>query len=276
MDIRKLAILGSGSMGTAIALGLIKAGLDPARVCVTTKTQASATKLANSLGVQAIALETEPRGNEIAVTDADLVLVAVKPAFVIPTLTQVAGDLHPDALVVSVAAGVPTSRMEAAVPESVGVVRAMPNTPALIGMGVTGVAAGSRTTAPQLSMAERLFETVGKVVVIPEGLIDELGTISGSGPAYVYFLIEEFVKTAVAMGFDEPTAHLLVSQTFLGASALLDQSGKTPEELRAQVTSPNGTTMRAIAVLEDSALQRIFSAATAAALARSKELAAGN
>ena len=96
-------------MGTAIALGLIKAGLDPARVCVTTKTQASATKLANSLGVQAIALETEPRGNEIAVTDADLVLVAVKPAFVIPTLTQVAGDLHPDALVVSVAAGVPTS-----------------------------------------------------------------------------------------------------------------------------------------------------------------------
>lgn len=276
MDIRKLAILGSGSMGTAILHGLIKAGLSPDRVCVTTKTQASATKLANTLGVQAIALEVEPQANQTAVAGADLALLAVKPAFIIPTLQQVSTDLDPEALVVSVAAGVPTARMEGAVPASVGVVRAMPNTPALIGLGVTGVAAGSRTTTPQLALAERLFETVGKVVVIPEDLIDELGTISGSGPAYVFYLIEQFVQTAMNMGFDAPTAHLLVSQTFLGASALLEQSGKSPEELRAQVTSPNGTTMRAIAVLEDSALQRIFAAATAAALARSKELAAGN
>ena len=275
MDIAKLAVLGSGSMGTAILAGLIKAGLDPARVCVTTKTQNSADALAARFGVEAIALETNPQANIVAASGASVILAAVKPAYLLPTLQQVSTALDPEALVISVAAGITTASMEGELPASVGVVRAMPNTPAIIGQALTGLAAGSRTTQPQLATAEQLFETVGKVVVLPENLIDELGTISGSGPAYVFFLIEEFVRTAQEMGFDAQTADLLVRQTFLGAVNLLEASSKTPQELRAQVTSPNGTTMRAIAVLEDSALHRIFNTATKAALARSKEIAAG-
>jgi pyrroline-5-carboxylate reductase len=152
----------------------------------------------------------------------------------------------------------------------------MPNTPAIVGRAVTGVARGSRVTDEQLRKAVSLFETVGKVVVLPENQIDELGTVSGSGPAYVFFLIEQFTAAAMELGFNAETAALLVSETFLGASELLAASAKTPSELRRQVTSPNGTTERAIAQLETGDLQGLFERATRAALARSKELAAGN
>jgi pyrroline-5-carboxylate reductase len=165
--------------------------------------------------------------------------------------------------------------MEAAVPESVAVIRSMPNTPAIVGRAVTGVARGRRASQAQLNKAVALFETVGKVVILDENQIDELGTVSGSGPAYVFFLIEKFTAAAMELGFDQETAHLLVSETFLGATELLAASGKSPAELRRQVTSPNGTTERAIAQLEAGNLEALFAAATRAALARSKELAAG-
>jgi pyrroline-5-carboxylate reductase len=150
----------------------------------------------------------------------------------------------------------------------------MPNTPAIVGRAVTGLALGERVTEAQRLQAVSLFETVGKVVELPESQIDELGTVSGSGPAYVFFLIEEFIKAAQGMGFSAETASLLVTETFLGASELLAASGKSPEELRRQVTSPNGTTMRAVAKLEEANLANLFATATAAALARSKEIAA--
>jgi pyrroline-5-carboxylate reductase len=140
---------------------------------------------------------------------------------------------------------------------------------------VTGLARGSRATDSQLTLTSSLFETVGQVVVLDEEQIDALGTISGSGPAYVFYLIEQFTETAKNMGFDEATAALLVTQTFLGATELLVASGKTPQELRKQVTSPNGTTMQAIAKLEGGDLVTLFTDATNAALARSKEIAAG-
>lgn len=276
MDIKKIAILGSGSMGTAILSGLLKAGFDAANVSVSTKSEASADKLAETYGVTAHPAEVNPEANANAVIGADVVLVAVKPLYVPEVLREVSRNLEAGALVISVAAGVPTSKMEECVPTSVGVVRSMPNTPAIVGRAVTGVARGSRATDAQLTKAISMFETVGKVVVLPEEQIDELGTVSGSGPAYVFFLIEKFTAAAMELGFDAETAHLLVSETFLGASELLAASGKTPQELRRQVTSPNGTTERAIAQLETGDLQELFAKATRAALARSKELAAGN
>jgi pyrroline-5-carboxylate reductase len=149
----------------------------------------------------------------------------------------------------------------------------MPNTPALIGSGLTGIAAGSRVSESELALSISLFEAVGKTLVVPEEQIDALSTISGSGPAYVFYFIEEFIKTAVSHGFSQEDAYLLVSQTFLGASELLVQSQGDPAELRRQVTSPNGTTMKAIAVLQEGNLNDLFFKATSAALARAKEIA---
>lgn len=275
MDIKKIAILGSGSMGTAILSGLLKAGFDAANVAVSTKSVTSADKLVQLYGVTAHPTEVNPEANANAVIGADVVLVAVKPLYVPEVLRAVSHNLADGALVISVAAGVTTATMEECVPASVSVIRSMPNTPAIVGRAVTGVAAGSRASAEQLTRAVSMFETVGRVVVLPEAQIDELGTVSGSGPAYVFFLIEKLTQAAVEMGFDEATAQLLVQETFLGASELLAASGKPPAELRRQVTSPNGTTERAIAQLETGHLEELFARATKAALARSKELAAG-
>jgi len=275
VDISKIAILGSGSMGTAILRGLLKAGFDSANVAVSTRSLASASQLASELGVAAFSAEENIHANSLAVAGADVVLVAVKPMYVASVLAEVAPSMRSDALVISVAAGITNATVQAAVPESVAVIRSMPNTPAIVGRAITGLARGSRATDAQLTLAASLFETVGQVVVIPEEQIDALGTISGSGPAYVFYLIEQFTQTAKNMGFDEATAALLVTQTFLGSTELLVASGKTPQELRKQVTSPNGTTMQAIAKLEEGELVTLFTNATNAALARSKEIAAG-
>jgi pyrroline-5-carboxylate reductase len=179
-------------------------------------------------------------------------------------------------LVISVAAGITTEAMQAVTPEDVAVVRAMPNTPAIVGRAVTGLAAGSRASKANLETAVALFETVGQTITVDEAQIDALSTISGSGPAYVFYLIEQFTLAAQAMGFSAEQASLMVNETFLGASLLLEASQKTPAELRRQVTSPNGTTERAISALEAAKLQTTFEAATAAALARAREIANGN
>jgi pyrroline-5-carboxylate reductase len=276
VNINRIAILGSGSMGTAILSGLLASGFDASKVTITTKTEASADKLADELGVNAIALESQSNGNQEAVSGADVVLVAVKPAYVVDVLKEASPKLQTAALVISVAAGITTDSMEAAVPASVAVVRAMPNTPAIVGRAVTGVSTGSRVSEAQLETALDLFETVGRVVVLPEEQIDALSTISGSGPAYVFYLVEQITLAAQEMGFAEDVAAMLVEETFAGATELLSASNQSPEALRKQVTSPNGTTMQAIGVLEQAQLAELFTKATNAALARAKEIAAGN
>jgi pyrroline-5-carboxylate reductase len=275
VNFNKLAILGSGSMGTAILAGLLRRGVDASEVVASTKTEATASRLADEFGITAIATETNANANADAVVDADIVLVAVKPGYVIEVLNEVATNLKPGSLVISVAAGITTAAMQAAVADNVAVVRAMPNTPAIVGRAVTGLAAGSRVTPEQLATASELFESVGRVVVVGEGQIDQLSTVSGSGPAYVFYFIEEFTKAAVELGFTPDQARMLVEETFLGASELLAASGKTPADLRRQVTSPNGTTMQAIAVFEQANLHELFGRATAAALARAREIAEG-
>lgn len=271
-----VAILGAGSMGGAILSGLLKPGVSvTGGIRVTNRTEAKAAGLRTD-GVASYSTETDPSANLAAVEGARLVLVAVKPAMIPDLLREIAGALEPEAIVVSVAAGVTTATMEALLPTGVSVLRAMPNTPAVVGRAVTGLSTGSRSTGEQLALASALFETVGTVVVVPEDRIDALSTISGSGPAYVFYLIEQFTRTAVDMGFSESEAATLVRTTFLGASELLAASGSAPEELRRQVTSPKGTTERAIAELEKADLKSVFDRATAAALARARELAAGS
>lgn len=266
------AILGTGSMGGAILSGLRRPEVDVEGVRVTTRTDASAAAL-RAQGVEARAVEHDSGANAWAVEGARVVVLGVKPAQITGLLAEIAPALAPDALVVSVAAGVTTAAMEAEVPNPV--VRAMPNTPSLIGRGVTGISAGARADRGELALATALFRTVGTVIELPEAQIDALSTISGSGPAYVFLLIEELTRAAQAQGFDDDIARLMVQQTFLGASLLLEATGDDPEELRRRVTSPKGTTERAIAVLQEAELAELFTRATDAALARARELAAG-
>jgi pyrroline-5-carboxylate reductase len=266
------AILGTGSMGGAILAGLRRRQLEVDELRVTTRTDASAAAL-RAQGVPARAVEHDSAANAWAVEGARMVVLGVKPAQITALLAEVADHLDPEALVVSVAAGVTTAAMEEIVPNAV--LRAMPNTPSLIGRGVTGLSAGSRAGRAELALASELFRTVGTVIELPEQQIDALSTVSGSGPAYVYFLIEQLTRAAEELGFDDDVARLMVHETFLGASLLLESTGADPEQLRRRVTSPKGTTERAIAVLEEAALDELFLRATEAALARAKELAAG-
>ncbi len=279
MDIKRIAILGSGSMGTAILSGLLASGFDSAAVTVSTKSKASADKLADQLGVLAYSLEADSDANASAnikaVRGADVVLVAVKPGYVVETLREVSADLVGGALVISVAAGITTKSMQDALPHGVRVVRAMPNTPAIVGRAVTGIAPGAEATEADLNRAIDLFETVGSVAVIDESQIDALSTISGSGPAYVFYFMEQLTAAAIHHGFTHEQADLLVQQTFLGAAELVLATGAEPAQLRRQVTSPNGTTERAIATFDEAKLRDVFIAATEAALARAREIAAG-
>ena len=270
-----IAMLGAGSMGRAILSGLLAPGVQVAGIRVTNRSEARAAELAGTPGVTAYATETKADANRLAVDGAQVVIVAVKPAMVRDLLAEITDSLAPGTVVVSVAAGVTTETMESLLPDSVSVVRSMPNTPAVVGKAVTGISAGSRTDPEDLQVVRALFETVGEVVEVPESQLDALSTISGSGPAYVFLLIEALTEAAVQKGFTPEQAATLVNGTFLGASELLVSSGEDPAELRRRVTSPNGTTERAIAVLSEADLPALFARATDAALARARELAAG-
>lgn len=271
----RIAILGTGSMGGAILSGLVQPHVEvDGGITVTNRTREKAEPLARLRGVTSLALEERPDANREAVQGAAVVLVAVKPAMVPDLLHEIAGALEPGTIVVSVAAGVTVATFESILPEGVVVIRSMPNTPSIVGRGLTGLSAGTRSSDGDLAVVRSVFETVGEVLEVPEEKLDALSTISGSGPAYVFYLVEEFTRAAIGKGFTPEEADLLVSQTFLGAAELLVSSEKTAEELRIQVTSPKGTTERAIAVLQAAGLERVFTEATDAALARARELAA--
>lgn len=269
-----LAFLGAGSMGGAIVQGVVRSGL-ATRVTATNRTVAKAEELAGLDRVASVALEREPAANTEAAATAEVVLVGVKPAMVPDLLREIAPVLRPGTIVISLAAGVTIATFESILGPSIPVLRSMPNTPALVGRGVTGLASGTTAGRDAVALAHRLFETVGTVVDVPEDRIDALSTISGSGPAYFFLLVEEFTNAAIRKGFSEAEAHLMAEQTFIGAAALLEASGDDPAELRRRVTSPKGTTERAVAVLQDARLDDVFARATDAALARAKELAAG-
>ncbi len=271
-----IALLGAGSMGRAVLSGLLAPTVEVAGgIRVTNRSAERAAEFADTPGVTAFATADDPDANRHAVAGAAIVIVAVKPAMVPDLLDEIASSLEPGAIVVSVAAGVTVATYEAHLPENVAVLRSMPNTPAVVGRAVTGLSAGTRSSAADLALVRTLFETVGTVVEVPESQLDALSTISGSGPAYVFLLIEALTQAAVEKGFTAEQAAELVNGTFAGAAELLVASGKTPTALRIQVTSPKGTTERALAVLQDADLPGLFTRATDAALARARELAAG-
>ncbi len=243
-SVGRIAILGGGVMGETLLATLLSAGQNPSSIAVAEKNAERAEVLRATHGVDV----TDSRS---AVSVADLVLIVVKPQDVADLLPDVSGSLRTGAIVASFAAGVRTDQIEAALPTGTPVVRIMPNTPAVVGEGMFGASPGAACSEAQVSMVGDLLSAGGKFVVVDEKLQDALTAVSGSGPAYVFYLAEAMIAGGVQAGLDADTARELTTQTILGAAKLMAESDDDAAELRRRVTSPNGTTAAAIATYED-------------------------
>ncbi|MGA1752623.1 MAG: pyrroline-5-carboxylate reductase [Pontimonas sp.] len=268
----RIAILGTGHMGGAILSGLQHTPDSWAGIRVTSASASTASSLAGP-GVEARSLEEDSAANRWAIEGADIIVLGVKPHYLLGLLEEVAPDAPATAVMVSIAAGITVAQMEALWPGAV--IRTMPNTPSQVRHGVTGLSVGSRVSPEQREAVMSVFETVGAVLPVEESSLNALSTFSGSGPAFVYFFIERFVEVAQEHGFSSEEATTMVQGTFAGAMELLESSGKTPEELREAVTSPGGTTQAALGVYQAADLSAIIRKASAAAIARAEEMAKG-
>ncbi|WP_445153495.1 pyrroline-5-carboxylate reductase [Arthrobacter sp. Hor0625] len=269
----RIAFLGCGSMNEAIMGGMIAGGTDPADIVATVRRAERAAELAERHhGITAIAGEEEPENNTQAATGAAVVVLGVKPVGIADLAREISGALAPDTIVVSVAAAVSLEQLEAALPEGQPVIRSMPNTPAKLGRGVVSVSAGKHCTAGQLQQAKDIFAAVGTVVEIPEEQVDALSAISGSGPAYAFYLAEAMAAAGVDLGLDADLSLLLARETVAGAGLMLAEPGADPASLRKAVTSPNGTTERAIATFDERGLPAIIAAGARAAAERAAEI----
>jgi pyrroline-5-carboxylate reductase len=215
--------------------------------------------------------------NRSVVKHGDVLVLCVKPQQVDEVLTGVAPVFEPKRhLLVSICAGVPTTRMEKPLPAGARVVRVMPNTPMLVGLGASCICAGKHATEQDLSVVEALFTSAGIVMRVPEPMIDAVTGLSGSGPAYLFYLVEAMVDAGVAEGFTKEQALKLAARTCLGAAKMLEETGLPPEELRKRVTSPNGTTQAAVERLDSDGVKAKIAAAVRRAAERSRELGRGS
>lgn len=260
-----VAVIGAGAMGEAIIRGLLGAGWDPADVTASDTDTDKLEALGSELGV----VTTDD--SAAAVAGRDVIAVVVKPHHVPAVIDRIAGAVDRAQVVLSVAAGVPTATYEAQLP-GVPVVRAMPNTPALLGAGAAAIAAGTHAERLHLDEAAAILGAVGVVVEVPESQIDAVTAVSGSGPAYVFLLAEAMQATARNLGLDADIAATLVNATVRGAGRMLTETDVDAATLRERVTSPNGTTAAALTVLEDGEFRDLVDRAVTAARDRSIEL----
>lgn len=256
-------------MGEALIGGLVASGWSPSDIAVADVSVDRREHLSGRFeGLQVVGSPSE------AVPGAEIVLVAVKPDVVPEALGEAASAIDDAALVLSIAAGVRIAALEAVVPGN-PVVRVMPNTPALVGQGAAAIAAGAHATDAHLDTAEEILGAVGIVVRLPEESLDAVTGLSGSGPAYVFYLAEALSQGGRAEGLTDDVVDRLVRQTLLGAATLLAESGESPEDLRAAVTSPGGTTEEAVRLLDAREVKAALADAVRAAARRSRELGAG-
>ncbi|WLQ07272.1 pyrroline-5-carboxylate reductase [Arthrobacter oryzae] len=269
----RIAFLGCGSMNEAVMTGMLEAGTDPADVVATVRRAERAAELAQRHpGITAIAGEEEPENNKQAATGSDVVILGVKPVGIADLAREISGSLSPKAIVISVAAAVSIAQLEAALPAGQPVIRSMPNTPAKLGRGVVSVSPGTNCSAEQLQLAKDILKGAGTVVEVPEEQVDALSAISGSGPAYAFYLAEAMAAAGVELGLDPDLSLLLARETVAGAGLMLTEPGADPAALRKAVTSPNGTTERAIATFDERGLPAIIAEGARAAAARAAEI----
>jgi len=262
---KRTAVIGAGVMGETLLSGLIRAGRSADRLVVVEKRPERAAELAEKYGVRVV---DEVR----AAAEADTVLLVVKPQDMDDLLAELGPALAPGKLLVSLAAGITTGFVESRVPDGVAVVRVMPNTPALVDQGMAAISPGTHCDDSHLAEAEELMASVGRVVRVPEKQQDAVTAISGSGPAYVFFVVESMIEAGVHLGLPRTVAQELVVQTLVGSAAMLRETGEHPAVLREQVTSPGGTTAAALRELEVHRVRAAFLAALEAARDRSREL----
>ncbi len=264
---KTIAFLGSGNMAEALVKGLLRAGVAEAReiVCADRRKERLA-ELAERYGVR-----TSP-DNRAAASEAQVVVLSVKPQVMNKLLAEIADALDESKLVISIAAGVPLEAVERRVGHGIRIVRTMPNTPALVGAGATAIAAGARATEADLAQARALFDAVGKTVVVDEPLLDAVTGLSGSGPAYVFLVIEALSDAGVKVGLDRRTAQELSAQTVFGSAKLLIETGEHPGRLKDQVTSPGGTAIAGLHTLEAGGLRTTLMNAVESATSRAHEL----
>jgi pyrroline-5-carboxylate reductase len=261
----RIAVLGAGKIGEALLAGLLAGGRSPDDLVFTERHPERAAELSGRLGVAALNVAD-------AAARSDIVVLAVKPQDITPVLVELAPALRPGALVVSLCAGLPTALFEGALPAGTPVVRVMPNTPMIVGEAMSAISAGTHATDDQLATVEKMLASVGRVVRVPESQQDAVTALSGSGPAYFFFLVEAMIDAGILLGLPRSVAADLIVQSAFGAARMLRESSDHPVLLREAVTSPAGTTIAAIRELERHGVRAALIAAIEAARDRSVEL----
>ena len=258
-------MLGAGKIGEALLSGLLHGGRAVEDLLFTERSADRAAELTKQYGIAAVDVAE-------AAELADVLVVAVKPQDIEPLLDQLAPKLHPGKLVVSLCAGLPTSLYERRLPEGTPVVRVMPNTPMLVGAAMSAISAGRHATEAHLAAVEEMLATVGEVIRVPESQQDAVTALSGSGPAYFFFLVEAMIDAGILLGLPRAVAEKLIVQSAVGSARMLAESQEHPVILREAVTSPAGTTIMAIRELERHGVRAALLAAIEAARDRSVEL----
>jgi len=261
----RLAVVGAGKLGEALLSGLLRAGRSPADLMVTARRASRAEELSQRYDVPAVS-------NLDAAAQASILLLTVKPQDIEPLLTELAPATSPERLVVSVVAGIPTALIERRLGDDTPVVRVMTNTPVLVDEAMSAISAGAHATEEHLAATESIFRSVGRVLRVPESQQDAVTALSGSGPAYFFFLVEAMIDAGILLGLPRAVAADLMVQTVLGSAVMLRDTGEHPVQLREAVTSPGGTTINAIRELENHGVRAAFLAAIEAARDRARDL----
>jgi len=264
---KTIGILGAGNMGEALVAGLLKANIvEPGQIIVSRRTEAALAYLADTYGVQAT------KSNIELVSKSDLIVLSVKPQILGSVLDRCAPYFREGQVVISIAAGITTKFIEEKLQHQIPVVRVMPNLPALVGEAISPYCLGSYGTAEQALLASQIFSAVGRTVLVREEYLDAITALSGTGPAYLFYLLEGLIEAGIEMGLPEHLVKALVRQTTFGAAKLVVETTRTPSQLRAQVTSPQGTTHSAITYLEAHSFLEVFKQAVFRARDRAIEL----
>ena len=264
---KTIAFIGAGNMAEALVKGLLRAGVAaPQEIICTDRRAERGPELVQRYGVRF------SQANLAAVREAGIIVLSVKPQVMEKVLDEIGPALDAGKLVISIAAGIPIVAIERKVGHGVRVIRTMPNTPALVGAGATALSPGEHATEADLSQAKALFDAIGKTVVVDEPLLDAVTGLSGSGPAYIFLIIEALSDGGVKAGLARAQAQALAAQTVFGSAKLLIETGEHPGRLKDQVTSPGGTAIAGLHTLEAGGLRTTLMNAVEAATNRSREL----
>jgi pyrroline-5-carboxylate reductase len=268
-EVHTVAVIGAGKIGELVLAGLLRAGWPADRLLATARRPERAAELAQRYGIEVI-------DNLAAVARAEVLAITVKPQDAAVLMAEIGPKVPAGKLVVSMCAGLPTTFFSARLAEGTPVVRVMTNTPAVVDEAMTAISAGRHATGEHLALAEEMFTPLGRTIRVPESQQDAVTALSGSGPAYFYYLVEAMTDAGILLGLPRQVAHDLIVQSAVGSAVMLRDSGEHPVKLREAVTSPAGTTISAIRELERHAVRAALIAALEAARDRAREIAAQN